>query len=337
MGASGGGVWKTTDYGHTWHPISDGYFATGSIGAIRVAESDPNIVYVATGSDGIRSNVIIGKGVYKSDDAGKTWTHIGLEKTGNSGALLIHPRNPDLVYLAAIGNPFGANPERGVYRSKDGGESWEKVLFVSEKTGAVDLEFAPDNPDEIYATMWRAERKPWTIISGGDEGGVYKSTDGGDRWSQLTNGLPNGLRGKADLAVSAADPDRVYVLIEAPGDEGGVYRSDDRGGSWSQVSDHKEILYRPFYFCNLDAHPKDPDTLWGMAEGYYKSEDGGKTWDRQTIPHGDNHDMWINPDNPHIFIQANDGGAVVTLDGGKNLVQYAQPVDRRALSGGRER
>ena len=317
MGASGGGVWKTTDYGHTWHPISDGYFATGSIGAIRVAESDPNIVYVATGSDGIRSNVIIGKGVYKSTDAGKTWTHIGLEKTGNSGALLIHPRNPDLVYLAAIGNPFGANPERGVYRSKDGGESWEKVLFVSEKTGAVDLEFAPDNPDEIYATMWRAERKPWTIISGGDEGGVYKSTDGGDRWSQLTNGLPNGLRGKADLAVSAADADRVYVLIEAPGEEGGVYRSDDRGGSWSQVSDFKEILYRPFYFCNLEAHPKDPDTLWGMAEGYYKSEDGGKTWNRQTIPHGDNHDMWINPDNPHIFIQANDGGAVVTLDGGK--------------------
>ena len=327
LGATGGGVWKTTDYGDTWYNISDGYFATGSIGAIQVADSDPNIIYVSTGSDGLRSNVIIGKGVYKSTDAGKTWKHIGLEKTGNSGAVLIHPTNPDLVYVAAIGNPFAPNPERGVYRTKDGGANWELVLFVSEKTGAVDLEFAPDNPNEIYASMWLAERKPWTIISGGHEGGVYKSTDGGDNWKHLTNGLPNGLRGKSDLAVSAGDPNRVYVLIEAPEKEGGVYRSDDRGETWTQVTDFQPIRNRPFYYTNLDAHPKNPDILWGMAEGYFKSTDAGKTWERKEVPHGDNHDMWINPDNPDIFIQSNDGGANVTLDGGKTWsTQHNQPT-----------
>jgi photosystem II stability/assembly factor-like uncharacterized protein len=327
MGATGGGVWKTTDYGQSWRPISDGYFATGSIGAIRVAESDPNVVYVSTGSDGLRSNVIVGKGVYKSTDAGETWTHLGLEKTGNSGAVLIHPKNPELVYVAAIGNPFAANSERGVYRTKDGGKSWEKVLFVSSETGAVDIEFAPDDPSQIYASMWRAERKPWTILSGGNEGGVYKSSDGGDNWRELQNGLPAGLRGKSDLAVSAADPNRVYVLIEAPAKEGGVYRSDDRGESWKQVSDFQPILNRPFYYCNLEGHPKNADVLWGMAEGYYKSEDGGKTWKRQESPHGDNHDMWVNPDNPDIFIQSNDGGANVTLNGGKTWsTQHNQPT-----------
>jgi photosystem II stability/assembly factor-like uncharacterized protein len=327
MGATGGGVWKTTDYGQSWYPISDGTFATGSIGAIRVADSDPNIVYVSTGSDGLRSNVIIGKGVYRSTDAGKTWSHVGLEKTGNSGAVLIHPENPELVYVAAIGNPFAANPDRGVYRSKDGGKTWQKVLFVSPETGAVDLEFAPDNPQEIYASMWRAERKPWTIVSGGNEGGVYKSSDGGGNWKQLENGLPQGLRGKSDLAVSAADPKRVYVLIEAPPKEGGVYRSDDRGETWQQVSDFQPILNRPFYYCNLEGHPKNPDVLWGMAEGYFKSEDGGKTWKRQESPHGDNHDMWVNPDNPDVFIQSNDGGANVTLNGGKTWsTQHNQPT-----------
>ena len=327
MGASGGGVWKTTNYGSTWKCVSDGFFATGSIGAIRVADSDPNVVYVSTGSDGLRSNVIIGKGVYKSTNAGKTWTLLGLEKTGNSGAVLIHPEDPELAYVATIGNPFVPNPERGVYRTKDGGTTWEKVLFISDKTGAVDLEFAPDDPNTVYATMWRAERKPWTIISGGMEGGFYKSVDGGDNWTQLTNGLPQGLRGKSDLAVSAADPNRVYVLMEAPGKEGGLYRSDDRGDTWTQVTDYQPIRNRPFYYNNLDAHPKNPDILWAQANGFHKSTDGGKTWKSYPTPHGDNHDMWINPDNPDIFIQSNDGGANVTLDGGKTWsTQYNQPT-----------
>ena len=195
MGASGGGVWKTVDGGLVWRNVSDGFFATPSIGAIRVAESNADVVYVGTGTDGLRSNLIIGKGVYRSDDGGETWRHIGLEKVGNIGAVLIHPDDPDLVYVAAIGNPFAPNPERGVFRSRDGGSSWQNILFLSEKTGAVDLEFAPDDPNEIYATMWRAERKPWTIISGGHEGGVYRSADAGDTWQQLTEGLPTGLRG----------------------------------------------------------------------------------------------------------------------------------------------
>ena len=327
MGATGGGVWKTTDYGHGWDNVSDGYFATGSIGAIRVTESDPNIVYVSTGSDGLRSNVIIGTGVYKSTDAGASWRNVGLERTGNSGAILIHPDNPDLVYVAAIGNPFAPNPERGVYRSLDGGANWENVLFVSDSTGAVDLEFAPDDPNTVYASMWRAERKPWTIISGGMEGGVYVSNDGGDSWEQATAGLPTGLRGKSDLAVSAGDPDRVYVLMEAPADTGGVYRSDDRGATWSQVTDFQPIRNRPFYYNNLDAHPTDPDILWGMAEGHWMSTDGGESWSSRPSPHGDNHDMWINPDNPDIMIQSNDGGANVSLDGGDTWsTQYNQPT-----------
>ena len=327
MGSTGGGVWKTTDYGHAWRNVSDGFFATGSIGAIAVAESDPDVVYVATGSDGLRSNVIIGKGVYRSSDAGETWEPLGLEATGNSGAVLIHPEDPELVYVAAIGNPFAPNPERGVYRSADGGERWELVHFVSERTGAVDLEFAPDNPDEIYVTMWEAERKPWTIVSGGMEGGVWKSSDGGDSWNPLTGGLPTGLRGKADLAVTAADPDRVYVLIEAPRPDGGVYRSDDRGETWRQVSDFQPIQNRPFYYCNLQGHPTDPDVLWGMAEGHWKSEDGGESWVRASTPHGDNHDMWINPDDPDILIQSNDGGANVSLDGGETWsTQHNQPT-----------
>jgi len=327
LGSTGGGVWKTSDYGLNWYPISDGYFATPSIGAIQVAPSNPDIVYVGTGTDGWRSNLIIGKGMYKSTDAGETWRHIGLEKTGSIGAVIVHPTNPDLVYAAAIGNPFQANSERGVFRSRDGGNTWSKVLFISEKTGVVDLEFAPFDPEEIYAAAWQAERKPWTIISGGYEGGLFKSDDGGETWRKLGNQLPEGLIGKADLAVSPDDPDRVYALIEAPGDQGGVYRSNDRGRTWEQVTDFQPIRNRPFYYCNLEADPRDADILWGMAEGFYRSDDGGKTWSRRSVPHGDNHDMWINPDHPEIFIQANDGGANVTLDGGKTWsTQYNQPT-----------
>ncbi len=326
MGATGGGVWKTEDYGQSWVNVSDGYFETGSIGAIQVVDSDPNIIYVGTGSDGIRSNVITGRGVYKSEDAGKTWKFLGLRNVGQIGAVEVHPDNPDIVFIAAIGNAFGPNQERGVYRTLDGGETWENVLFLSEKTGAVDLEFCPDNPDEIYVAMWHCERKPWTIISGSDEGGVFKSSDGGSTWVHLTAGLPQDLIGKSDLAVSLADPDRVYVLMEAaPG--GGLYLSGNRGQSFELVSDKEELLNRPFYYTNLDADPTNADILYVNTGRFWKSTDGGKSWQTRSTPHGDNHDMWINPQNPDIFIQSNDGGANVTLDGGKTWsTQFNQPT-----------
>lgn len=327
MGAAGGGVWKTTDYGMNWTNVSDKYFKTTSIGAIRAAPTDPDVVYVGTGSDGLRSNVISGRGVYKSIDAGKTWQFIGLYNTGQIGAVEIHPHDPNTVLVAVIGQAFSPNPERGVYRTKDGGQSWEKILFISEKTGAVDIEFAPNDPDMIYACLWRAERKPWTIISGGEEGGLYKSTDGGDAWTQITNGLPTGLRGKSDLAVSPADPKRVYLLMEAPKGQGGLYRSDDWGESFTLVSSYKPLLARPFYYCNIDADPTNADIVYSSAEAFNKSIDGGKTWKRLSTPHGDNHDMWINPNDPDIFIQSNDGGANITMDGGKTWsTQYNQPT-----------
>jgi photosystem II stability/assembly factor-like uncharacterized protein len=327
MGATGGGVWKTTNYGASWTPISDGFFETASIGSIRVAPSNSDIVYVGTGSDGIRSNVIVGRGVYKSTDGGQTWSFAGLREVGQIGAVIIHPQNPDLVYVAALGDPFRSTPDRGVYRSTDGGASWEKIFFVSDSTGAIDLEFAPDNPSEIYASMWRGERKPWTIISGGLEGGVYKSTDGGDSWTQLTDNLPAGLRGKSDLAVSPADPDRLYVLFEAPAPDGGLYRSNDRGATFEQVSDYGMLLRRPFYYLNVDADPTNADVLYVNAEGFFKSVDGGASWERRGTPHGDNHDIWINPDDPDVFIQSNDGGANVTRDGGATWsTQHNQPT-----------
>ena len=326
MGATGGGVWKTTDNGRNWNNVSDGYFKTGSIGAVQVADSDPDIVYVGTGSDGIRSNVIAGRGVHKSDDSGKTWKFLGLRNVGQIGAVEVHPDNPDIVYVAAIGNVFGPNPERGVFRSLDGGGTWEKVLFLSEKTGAVDIELCPDNPDEVYAAMWHCERKPWTIISGADEGGIFKSSDGGDTWIHLLAGLPQDLIGKSDLAVSAADPNRLYVLMEAaPG--GGLYRSDDRGQNFSLVSDRAELLNRPFYYTNLDVDPTNADILYVNTGRFWRSADGGKTWRTRSTPHSDNHDMWINPLNPDIFIQSNDGGANVTLDGGRTWsTQFNQPT-----------
>lgn len=330
FGSTGGGVWKSTDDGITWRNVSDGYFKTGSIGAIRVAPSNPDIIYVGTGSDGIRSNVIIGRGAYKSTDAGDTWTSVGLEMVGQIGAVEIHPTNPDIVYLAAIGNPFGTSPDRGVYRTRDGGRTWEKVLFVSDSVGASDLELEPGNPTVIYAGLWRGERKPWTIISGAkpEAGvGIYKSTDGGDTWTRLTNGLPKTLIGKTDLAISPANPRRIYALVEAPDPDEGLYRSDDAGATWQHVSDHPGIMERPFYYTNVDADPKNADVVYANNEGFFKSTDGGRTWRAIRTPHGDNHDMWINPDNPDIFIQSNDGGANVTLNGGRSWSsQHNQPT-----------
>lgn len=327
FGSTGGGIWKTTDAGASWHNISDGFLETTSMGAIRAAPSNPDIIYAATGSDGIRSNVSTGLGVYKSTDAGKTWRFIGLRDAGQTGAVEIHPTNPDIAFVSVIGNAFRPSPTRGLYRTRDGGANWERVLYVSDSTGSVDVEFNPADPNELYATMWRAERKPWTIISGAREGGVYKSTDGGDTWRKLTNGLPQGLFGKADLAVSPADPNRVYVLIEAPGEEGGVYRSDDRGETWRQTSNQNGLVNRPFYYLNMDADPTNADRVFAQAEGFWVSTDGGSTFRTMPTPHTDNHDIWINPNDPSIWVQANDGGVNVTLDNGKTWsTQYNQPT-----------
>jgi len=319
MGATGGGVWKTEDFGTTWNNISDGYFSTPSIGAISVSQSHTDVVYVGTGSDGLRSNVITGKGIYKSTDAGKTWEHIGLKKVGQIGAVEIHPSNPDIVYVAAIGQAFQSNEERGIYRTMDGGATWEKILYVSDKIGFADLEFAPDDPTTVYAAAWKAERKPWTIISGGmQEGGIYKSTDGGEKWVQLKTGLPTGLIGKIDLAVSTANPKQLVALVEAPQGKGGVFVSMDRGKNFELVSTKKQLLDRPFYYCNIAADPQNSEVLYVMATQFWKSTDTGKTWQRIRTPHGDDHDIWINPSDSLNFIEANDGGANITMNGGKS-------------------
>ncbi len=326
MGSTGGGLWKTIDYGHNWNNVSDGFFNTPSIGAIGIAPSKPDVMYVGTGSDGLRSNVIAGKGVYKSTNAGRSWEKVGLEKTGHIGAVEVHPSNPDIAFVAAIGSAFVPNVDRGVYRTKDGGKTWEKVLFLSDTIGFSDLEFHPTNPQIIYAGAWRAQRTPWTIISGGKVGGVYKSEDGGSTWRQVTKGLPADLIGKIDFAVSPADPQRVYALIEAlPG--GGLYRSNDAGESWSLISSSRFLLDRPFYYCNVTANPLNADNVFVSATGFWRSNNGGRTWTALNTPHGDDHDLWINPRDTLEWIESNDGGANITRDGGKNWsTQLNQPT-----------
>ena len=329
FGATGGGVWKSEDYGASWLNISDGFFKTPSIGAIAVAQNDPNVLYVGTGSDGLRSNVIEGRGMYKSVDAGNSWQEIGLEDVGQIGAVRLHPEDFNTVYVAAIGKAFRANPERGLFKTSDGGKTWSRVLFVSEETGVSDVEILPTNPNVLFAAAWKAVRKPWNIISGGTarEGGVYKSLDGGKTWYRVEKGLPKELIGKIDIEVSASDSRIVYALVEAPGKEGGLYKSVDQGESFTQVSSHNGIRSRPFYYTNIRVDPKNPDVVYAMATGYYKSEDGGKTWDRMNPPHGDNHDMWINPNTPNLFIQSNDGGANITHNGGETWsTQFNQPT-----------
>jgi photosystem II stability/assembly factor-like uncharacterized protein len=326
FGSTGGGIWKTTDAGANWSNVSDGQITVGSMGDLDVANSDPNVIYAGTGSDGYRSNVSIGKGVWKSTDAGRTWKHVGLRDVGNIGAVRVHPANPNVAFVAAIGDPFRPSNARGVYRTTDGGATWQRTLFVSDSTGAVDVEFNAGDPNVLYAAMWRAERKPWTIISGAMEGGIYKSTDGGATWAKLTNGLPSGLVGKANIAVSRANPSRVWVLIEAkPGM--GLYRSEDGGASFSLISSNPQLSTRSFYYTTITADPTNADVVYAGAEGYFKSTDGGRTWASMSVPHGDNHDMWVNPSNGQILIQSNDGGANVSLNGGRTWsTQYNQPT-----------
>ena len=320
MGATGGGVWKTENYGVSWFPVSDGQIPTGSIGALDVADSNPNVVYAGTGSEAIRSNVIIGRGVYKSTDAGKTWQYAGLKEVGQIGQLKIHPKNPDIAYVAAIGQPFGWGPDRGVYRTKDGGKTWQKVLFVNDQTGVVSVAINWSNPNEIYAGAWRGQRRPWTIISGGPaaEGGVYKTTDGGDHWSRVSSGFPDDLIGKVWVDVAQSNPKVVYAQVEAKGAKGGLYRTTDGGSSWTLVNSSQSLRARPFYFNKVFVSPKDENDVWVSELNFHHSTDGGKTFVNVNTPHGDNHVVWFNPDTPRTFIETNDGGANITQDNGRS-------------------
>ncbi|MBI3491265.1 MAG: hypothetical protein HY047_05720 [Acidobacteria bacterium] len=320
MGATGGGVWKTENSGISWLPVTDGQLATGSIGAIDVSDSNPNVVYVGTGSEAIRSNVILGRGVYKSTDAGRTWQSVGLKDVGQIGQVKIHPKNPDVAFVAAVGNPFGWGPDRGVYRTKDGGRTWQKVLFINDQTGAVSVAINWQNPNEVYAGAWRGQRRPWTIISGGpaSEGGVYKTTDGGDHWTHQTSGLPDDLIGKVWVDVAQSNPRVVYAQVEAKGAKGGLYRSTDSGASWTLQNNSQSLRARPFYFNKVFVNPKDDNDVWVTELAFHHSTDGGRTFTNVSTPHGDNHVVWFNPDNPKIFIETNDGGANVTQDGGRS-------------------
>ncbi|MBP8274882.1 MAG: hypothetical protein KAY59_10645, partial [Acidobacteria bacterium] len=319
MGVASGGVFRTIDSGVTWTPITDGQIPLGSIGSIAVADSNPDIIYVGTGSDGVRSNVSTGRGIYKTTDGGKTWAFAGIRDGGQTGAIRIHPTNPDIAIAAMTGDIFKANTERGVFKTTDGGKSWKKVLYVNDQMGAMDVEFKPGDPNTVYAWMSRLERKPWTITSGGPASagaGFYKSTNGGDTFAKIPTGLPTDLIGKGNLATTAANPARIYALVEAkPG--GGLYRSDDSGQTWAQVNATPGLVQRPFYYTTIGADQKNADIVYAGAEGFYKSVDGGKTLQTMRTPHGDNHDIWVNPNDGNIMVQSNDGGANVSVDGGR--------------------
>ena len=327
MGTTGGGVWKSTDFGNHWHNVSDGYFKSPSIGAINVYQKNPNIVYVGTGSDGLRSNIIVGKGIYRSEDAGKTWDHLGLENVGQIGAVEIHPNDPNTIYVAAIGQPFKNNQERGLYKSVDGGKSWDKILYLSDSIGIVDVEFAPDDPNTLYAASWRAERKPWTIISGSTNGGAFKSVDAGKTWNKIDLGFESKYIGKIDFAVSKSNPDRLFVMVEASEGKGGLYKSEDRGKSFEHMNNREELVNRPFYYLNVESNPLNSDILYSSANRFMISKDAGKTWKSYSTPHGDNHDIWINSSDTSVWIQSNDGGANITFNSGKTwTTQFNQPT-----------
>jgi photosystem II stability/assembly factor-like uncharacterized protein len=326
MGATGGGVWKTDDAGNTWRNVSDGQFHVGSIGAIAVSPDDPNVVYVGTGEAPPRGqSSSFGDGVYKSTDAGRTWSRVGLENTRSISAVVVHPRNNDVVYVAAQGSRWGPWADRGIFRSSDGGKSWKRILFVNDSTGPSDLSMDPSNPRILYAAFWDFRRFPWQIRSGGPASGIWKSTDGGDTWTKLAGGLPTGVVGKIGVSVSAADPNRVYANIEA--DSGGLYRSDDAGKTWRRTSDDRAIRARAWYYTNVIADPQVADVVYVMNAPIMKSIDGGRTFTALPATHGDNHALWINPSNHEYMINGNDGGASVTTNGGRTWSsQMNQPT-----------
>jgi photosystem II stability/assembly factor-like uncharacterized protein len=317
FGATGGGIWKTTDGGFTWLPVADGQVATGSVGALAVSESDPNVVYAGMGEACIRGNASPGDGVYKSTDAGRTWKHIGLEQTQQIGAVVVNPRNPNIVFVAALGHQFASNEERGVYRSLDGGATWKQVLTRGPKAGAVEIVMDANNSNVLYASFWEVYRTPYSLESGGPNSGLWKSTDGGETWRDLShaNGMPRGILGKIGITVSPANSDRLWAIVEA--DDGGVYRSDNGGASWTRVNQQRDLRQRAWYYTHIYADPKNADEVYVLNTGVYRSNDGGRTYSTIQTPHGDNHDLWIDPNDPNRMIESNDGGANISTTGGR--------------------
>ncbi len=326
FGATGGGVFKTTDGGTNWTAMSDGFFKTASVGAIGVAESDPNVVYVGMGEGPIRGNFSYGDGVYKTTDAGKTWKHLGLVETRQISRVRVHPKNPDIVYVGAQGHASGPNDERGVFKSIDGGKSWKKVLFKSNRAGVTDLILDPTNPNTIYAGIWQVERKPWTMESGGPDSGLHKSTDGGDTWTDLSKnpGLPKGIMGNIGVTVSPVNSERIWAIIEA--EDGGVFRSENAGKTWTKINESRNLRQRAWYYTRIYADPQSADTVYVLNTNFYKSIDGGRTYTDIDVRHGDCHDLWIAPDDPRRMIMGDDGGAEVSFNGGGDWTEEDQPT-----------
>lgn len=327
FGSTGGGVWKTTDAGQYWVNVSDGFFKRASVGGIAVAAADPNVIYVGMGEATIRGNVSHGDGVYRSTDAGRTWKHLGLAATRNISKVRVHPTDPNTVFVAALGHAHGPNPERGIFRSTDGGASWDRVLFRSEEAGASDLCIDPTNPRIMYAGFWQTRRGPYELVSGGPGSGLFRSDDGGLTWTELTYkpGMPKGVKGKVTVAASGARAGRVWAMVEA--EKGGVFRSDDWGETWELLCEDRNLRQRAWYYSHIYADPRDPETVWVLNVETWRSVDGGKTFGRVQAPHGDNHDLWIDPANPQRLIIGNDGGATVSLNGGISWSTfYNQPT-----------
>jgi photosystem II stability/assembly factor-like uncharacterized protein len=326
FGATGGGLWKTTDGGTTWKPVADAGLKTSSVGTVAVSESNADIVFLGTGETELRGDIIQGDGLYKSIDAGKTWSPSGLTDTQAISRIRIHPTDPGIIFVAALGHPFGANPERGVFRSRDGGNTWQKVLYRNDHAGAVDLCLDPKNPDVLFAAIWEVFRTPYSLSSGGPGSGLFKSTDGGNSWTEITRnpGLPKGMIGKIGVSVAGADSNRVWAIVEA--EDGGIFRSDDGGATWAKVNDERRFRQRAFYYSRIYADPKSKDRVYVLNTGFYVSDDGGKSYKTLRTPHGDNHDLWIAPNEPSRMINGNDGGANVSTNGGETWTGQRYPT-----------
>jgi len=321
FGATGGGLWKTTDGGQDWFPVTDGQISSSSIGAVAVAETNPDVIYIGGGESELRGSITQGDGVYKSSDGGKTWRHIGLKETQAISRIRVHPTNPDIVYVSALGHPYGENEERGIFRSTDGGNTWKKVLYVSPRAGGADLIIDRKNPKTLYASTWQVYRRTWKMWGGGPDCKLWKSVDGGDTWIDLTRnpGMPSPV-GKIGITVSPADPNRLYAIVEA--EQGGVYRSDDGGWTWKKVNEERKLRQRAFYYSRIYADPLDKETVYCLNVNFYKSTDGGVTFDQEINgPHGDYHDLWIDPNNPQRMILSDDGGGSVSVNGGKSWTE----------------